>query len=662
MSVEKPESLNGLGKSVQEESSERTENVSIRSIVISIISVFVITIILVNSKLFNLIPEFDTWAVPSELAVGVLLVLMGINWLLNSRKLRFAFSKGELASIYNMITAGTLVVSIGVFFYIVFELVAVQRLVIMSGAKEYVEYVDSVPDWVIPKGNEVVRGFLLGRATVPWDAWILPIITWFVFFVAVYLVICFLVTLVTRQFIDIEHLTFPLVVPVVELFSETERTQKSLWKNPIFWIGFALTAVIAASQALHRHYFPGLPEIPIYFPNIASRFREQGGFWASALSRFTLHLDPVAIGIGYFVSTSLTFSLWFFRIVYFIYRGIDGTYFGGSVEYAEDLATEWVVGGLFGLCMYYLWISRYQIAQVFRGAFKPTDETRRLEADSPVSYKFAVLGGIFGFLFLIVFSTVFLKISLWVAVAFFVVFFSGVVAMTKIRADAGVPLSRVHGVNYCYTFAAVAGRHNVSDSTLIGLSYFQPLFYGSFGALSPILVESYKFGDMTRVRRRSLTLSISIVCAFAFFFSFAIGLPAIYKYGVGMITQGRGWHYQWVGLNDVTRNISVTKRFETIAVDKVIALLLGFIVPVVFSYLRSMFVGFPFHPIGLVMGAHEFNIGIVMFFPWLIKTVLFRYGGLQRVKMMEPFFIGLVVGWIGTRVFFSLLGTVIAIL
>jgi hypothetical protein len=659
--VRNPEnSLNDSG--VQQGATSQKADVSIRAIVISIASVFVITVMLVNSKLFNLIPEFDTWSVPSELAVGVLLVLLIVNCILNSRRSRFTFSKGELASMYNMITAGTLVVTIGVFFYFVFELVAVQRLVVMGGAKEYVNYVESMSHLVIPKGDQVVRGFLLGRASVPWDAWLFPIIVWFVFFAAVYSVMCFLVTLVTRQFVDIEHLTFPLVTPVVELIAGSNRIEKSIWRNPVFWGGVICTTLIAASQALHRHYFPMIPEIPTYFPDIGRKFQEHGGFLGNAFSRFSLHVNPVAVGIGYFMSTTLSFNLWFFRLVYIVYKGIDAAYFGGSVEYAQDFGTEWVVGGFLGLSLYFLWISRYQIRQVFQGAFRPNDETRRLEEDSPLSYRFAVLGGVFGFLFLIVFSSVCLKINLWVAIAFFVIFFSGVLAMTKIRADAGIPLSRIHGVNYCYTLAAVAGRSNISDSTMIGLSYFQPLFYGSFGVLSPVLIESYKFGDMTQVRRRSLTYGISIVCALAFFFSFAVGLPAIYKYGVSMITQGRGWHYQWVGFNDVTRNVKTTLRFESMAIDKVIALVFGFALPVLLGYLRSMFVWFPFHPIGIVMGAHEFGIGVVLFFPWLVKTLLFRYGGLQRVRAAEPLFIGFVVGWIGTRMLFSLLGTVITIL
>ncbi len=67
------------------------------------------------------------------------------------------------------------------------------------------------------------------------------------------------------------------------------------------------------------------------------------------------------------------------------------------------------------------------------------------------------------------------------------------------------------------------------------------------------------------------------------------------------------------------------------------------------TYLKTRFVGFPIHPIGLALG-YTYPISQIwfsVFIAWLLKAVILKYGGAKGYRLLRPFFLGMVLGAFG---------------
>lgn len=72
----------------------------------------------------------------------------------------------------------------------------------------------------------------------------------------------------------------------------------------------------------------------------------------------------------------------------------------------------------------------------------------------------------------------------------------------------------------------------------------------------------------------------------------------------------------------------------------------GLILSFCLMVLRSRFLWWPLHPAGYALsGAWTMNmLWLPLFFSWLIKAMLLRYGGLKMHQQAVPFFLGLILG------------------
>ena len=63
-------------------------------------------------------------------------------------------------------------------------------------------------------------------------------------------------------------------------------------------------------------------------------------------------------------------------------------------------------------------------------------------------------------------------------------------------------------------------------------------------------------------------------------------------------------------------------------------------------WLRTHFLGFPLHPVGLALSQVSMtrHMWFSVFLAWLIKVVALRYGGPHVLGRIRPFFLGLILG------------------
>ena len=73
----------------------------------------------------------------------------------------------------------------------------------------------------------------------------------------------------------------------------------------------------------------------------------------------------------------------------------------------------------------------------------------------------------------------------------------------------------------------------------------------------------------------------------------------------------------------------------------------------ILTFIKSHFVGFPIHPIGLAPGLTHpiYHVWFSVFIAWLFKAFILKYGGARLYMRLRPFFLGMVLGAFGSAGF-----------
>ena len=84
---------------------------------------------------------------------------------------------------------------------------------------------------------------------------------------------------------------------------------------------------------------------------------------------------------------------------------------------------------------------------------------------------------------------------------------------------------------------------------------------------------------------------------------------------------------------------------------------IGAVLMGIMTYIKSRFVGFPIHPIGMTLGLTNpiYNIWFSVFIAWLFKAVILKYGGAKLYLRIRPFFLGMVLGAFGSAGFWLII-------
>ena len=124
-------------------------------------------------------------------------------------------------------------------------------------------YNQYIPQWMIPRGENVARYFFEGLpegASIPWGAWVVPLSLWFGFFLALaFAMICAMV-IMRKQWVDNEKLSYALVQVPMEMMRQegTAAVGRSFFTNKTMWLGFAVSFLLLSVNGMHS-YFPEFP-------------------------------------------------------------------------------------------------------------------------------------------------------------------------------------------------------------------------------------------------------------------------------------------------------------------------------------------------------------------------------------------------------------------
>ena len=282
--------------------------------------------------------------------LGPLFLLLFVNQLLRLARSKSQFSRVEMLTVYTFVAIASALAGVGVTRFWIATITALWWYQPSSADFGYLQ--QYLPWWVVPHNYDLVMGIYMGGGAVPWKVWLTPIFAWTGFFVAAWCAVLCLLVMVRKRWTQEERLSFPVVELALEMTDTSEnRSQRPFFLNPVMWVGFGLTTAFNLLNILHalRPTVPGIALNTPLGPTNASLP------W-SMVFPINLFLQPLMIGFGFLVSTEISFSIWFFFLVFKLEALLAGSM--GYTTTGMPYAQEQGMGAFIFLGLGLLWASR----------------------------------------------------------------------------------------------------------------------------------------------------------------------------------------------------------------------------------------------------------------------------------------------------------------
>lgn len=372
--------------------------------------------------------------------VSFFVVLVGINAVIKRFSPQLSLTSTELAFIFAVLSViASIPHEIGIHFYL-----NLLGLVYYSSpySQWFGQFTPHLPEYLVPSTNfrdPVILWAYEGMpegAKLPLAEWFVPLIAWTPYIFGVYLVLVFLCLLLARQWEEHERLLYPLAQVPMELSGATqERSAQSIFRSPLFWVGFIVATLPYSLRGLHL-YFPFIPD--------PQPQRNSGVLFASgpltAFNNIDLHLYPEMVGIAYFLSHEVGLSLWLFP---FLRRAEVALRMAIGIDmYHAEFLTFQSVSAYLVMAGSLLWLARGYLKEVGLTALKwilrkvPLNETD--DSNVPLTEAKALVGFVLAFAALLLWAKFVAGVGLiWTGLLLLGLVITGLV-VARIVGEAGV--------------------------------------------------------------------------------------------------------------------------------------------------------------------------------------------------------------------------------
>lgn len=587
--------------------------------------------------------------------IGLFFFIVLLNRLMRRLRTKLSLSAAELVMIYCMMLVASMISSRGIMEKIIPLLVTPNYFA--NNTNRWAElFYPHIKKWLVPFDPQgpaqqfvSVRFYERLRAgeLVPWGAWALPLAAWGVLVLCIVFAFLCLATILRRQWVDNEKLSFPLVQPPLALVQESEPP---LLRNRLLWGGVILPALVFGFNGLHNWY-PNVPMIPLV--RTLNEFLVNPPW--NQMYFTPMYFSFAAIGFFFLLPAELLFGLWFFAILARL-QGVIAASFGMDLYrmpmYGTHLFVAYQVAGAYlVLAGYLLYVAIPHLKKVVRSAlwFEKVEDAEEL-----MPYPVAFWGLLVSFGLITAWSFL-AGMSLSVALLEFAVFiFVTALIMARSTAEAGMLMTETsfRPVDFYRLFAPV---HALGPSNMTMLAFFDAAFLrDQRGLLLTGFLDGLKLADGVNVRRRSF-LPVFIVGILAALL-IAGGIQLWLPYKRGALTM---YWYTYQGnpvwsFNEYQAhmNAPIPGTWQAPVFFAV-----GILVTIFLSYMRAMFYWWPLHPLGyaLCISWTMTVFWFSCFVAWLIKTLILRYGGMRLYVRSRPWFLGMVLGEFGMAVVWTLI-------
>jgi len=604
--------------------------------------------------------SFATYAAPFYNCIFTLLVVTGINALVRRRRPRLAFTRVEMLTIYVMVSISSAVCSHNM----------MEILVSLMGYAHFFKtpenqwgslFADRLPRWLTVSDHESLRNFYYGNSSLyrpeNYMPWIVPVLCWSVFCAVLLFTMLCLNTILRKQWVDNERLTFPIVMLPLEMTHESG----ALFRNRHMWMGFAVSGAITLVAGLH-YLYPSIPYIPIVRRNIGQYITQPP--W-NAMGGIPMGFYFWAIGLAFLMPLELSISFWMFywlvnlELVGCSAIGINQlSVAGAGFDRVYPFRLSQCYGAYLGFFVMSMWNSRHYLARVFRRAFFGAKE----EDDSAeaISYRWAILGALGGVGALSCVARA-IGMSVWVIAVFFAFYFVFAVICSRIRAELGFPTHDMHVMPPQHLIMTAVGTERLPQQNMVGFALFFWFNRTYASHPSPHQLESFKIAERTNTAARQMFRAVLIAGILAMPIGFWMLLHVYYHNG-GATSRMEQWAMGfgrdcWTTLeNQIQRPFPANPTAMSFVG-------VGFAISMLMGWMRTRFAWFPFHPLAYAIAP---SWGVAqLWMPLMIgstaKLVILRFGGLKTYRYALPFFFGLILGEICIGSLWTLVGVVLGV-
>jgi hypothetical protein len=564
---------------------------------------------------------------------------------------RAAFSRKELMAIYAMLLVGAPALTHAVLVWMLVKNIAYYYMAQVETHWQAM-FLKQMPTWWAPTDPAAVVGFFEGESRVPWSAWAAPLLGWGSFLAALFVCSICAMSLLQRQWVTNERLSFPFAQLPLQLVTARDRRADRgarLTGVPVFWIGLLLSLALGVLAGLAER-FPSVPHVATFWYELVP-WQRVGPL--AGLGAVTVCLWPWMIGLAFLIPKDLSFSFWFFSLIRYALTVI-AIAAGATPQQPQDFwstafpAPYYQGGGaMLGLLAWTLWLARGHLVRAFRTALRGP---RDADAQEPLAFRWVFIGLVASFAYISYFFVV-SGCRLAFGIALMGLAMSYFVMWARLRAENGMSFLAFPIQIQSLMYLPV-GAQALRPTEIIAIITMRWAYTPGFDVSSEVLactsLEAFKVADAARLNARRLAVAM----VGGFVLSVAAGififLTGVYRYGWFELSASRGG---WLGPQSLGDGNSIIWLLTDATVMRpdwqgMGAMLCGAAVAMILGLMRLRFWWWPFHPMGYLAsntwGFHWY--ALPFFIGWLVKSVVVRYGGLRLYRAVAPLAVGLVAG------------------
>ena len=497
----------------------------------------------------------------------------------------------------------------------------------------------TVKPWMLVSDTEAVRGFYEGLprgASTPWMAWVRPLSRWLPMLLAFYGAIVGMGVLLRKQWIVNERLLFPLVqVPIAMIGEEgtKDRRLSSFFRNPAVWMGALLPLVMNSQRALHNYF----PAFPVSFP-IAKYYR-----WFHGAFFIRLSISYAVVGFGYLLDTKMAFSIWFLGLFTMVERAVFqrvGIASAQRVNFdalGSPLLVHQGFGALLALAGVILWTGRRHLRDVFRKVWYGDPQVD--DRDEVLSYRQATG--------LLIVSLCIMGVwlwrsgmSWWLVPMMIGLTFATILGVTRIVAQGGLAVTRTPLLPSDAIVTGV-GSSTLGASNLAALGMAFTWAGEMRTTVMSAFMHALKMAEThLSSHRRRLVIGVVLAILTAILCAAVTILWLGYRHGGINL---RSWFsggvtYDYMAYHTMNMQDTNWACWGFVGI--------GAVVQLVLTAVSQRFLWWPIHPlcfpVGFVWTTHHLMPSI--FYAWIVKVTVLRYGGVKWYQKTKPFFLGMILG------------------
>ncbi len=515
-----------------------------------------------------------------------------------------------------------------------------------ASGNDYAALAQTVPPWLMPADDELLRGFYEGieGSPIPWGQWLPILVVWGGMFLVLSLSLGCLVSLFRKPWAEQEHLTFPLAELALQLAPDPPDRpgQAQLLRSWLFWIGVGIAAIYDGSNIAHA-FSPGIAAIGQNY-DLSPLLSERP--W-TGLRPINLTFRPEIVGLGYLVPTDVLLSVWVFYLLLRFENFAAGVFGGGGRGFPYDRPQG--IGAYFALAIFTIYTAREHLRGVLRAAIGDRSGVEGGEAIPTALAFWGVIAGIVGL-------TAFMVVAgmAWgTALAYVLIIYVCSLVYARIRAQTGLPIT--YGIPREEMFDTILAvqptREGLTSPVAIRaesvFAVFRVIGRMIFGQIGAFQMEGIRIARRSHIRRSHLMTAVVIGLIGGLVLAYVIHIVDAYNYGWNIIDGGstQGGYRTAQALLQYARAEARIDPGEPLRLNTTIARGVGFGLSLLMLWLRSRFLRFPLNPVGLALaGTFGSPIWFPIFLAWLAKSLILRLGGAHSYRHLTPVFLGIAIG------------------